>query len=51
MCDALFAGDAKVFHVIAGRKGEDARPLHGVDQVRSGRLSLGFRYLPDHPAG
>lgn len=36
---------------FAGRKGEDARPLHGVDQVRSGRLSLGFRHLPDHPTG
>lgn len=32
---------------FAGREGEDARPLHGVDQVRSGRLSLGFRFLPD----
>lgn len=36
---------------FAAREGEDARPLHGVDQVRSGRLSLGFRYLPEHPAG
>ncbi len=36
---------------FAAREGEDARPLHGVDQVRSGRLSLGFRYLPDHPVG
>jgi hypothetical protein len=36
---------------FAAREGEDARPLHGVDQVRSGRLSLGFRYLPDHPTG
>ena len=31
---------------FAARKGEEARPLHGVDQVRSGRLSLGFRHLP-----
>lgn len=36
---------------FAAREGEDARPLHGVDHVRTGRLSLGFRYLPDHPAG
>lgn len=31
---------------FAAREGEDARPLHGVDHVRSGRLSLGFRCLP-----
>lgn len=36
---------------FAAREGEDARALHGVDQIRSGRLSLGFRYLPDHPTG
>lgn len=28
---------------FAGRSGEDARPLHGVDQVAAGRLSIGFR--------
>lgn len=28
---------------FAGRFGEDARPLHGVDRVNGGRLSLGFR--------
>jgi hypothetical protein len=31
---------------FAAREGEDARPLHGVDRVGSGRLSLGFRCLP-----
>jgi hypothetical protein len=31
---------------FAGREAEDARPLHGVDRVTGGRLSLGFRYLP-----
>ena len=31
---------------FAAREGEQARPLHGVDRVLSGRLSLGFRYLP-----
>ena len=31
---------------FAARKGEDARPLHGVDHIGSGRLSLGFRCLP-----
>ena len=30
----------------AGREGEDARPLHGVDRVTGGRLSLGFRCAP-----
>ena len=35
---------------FAGRSGEDARPLHGVDRVSGGRLSLGFRTAP-HPAG
>lgn len=35
---------------FAGREGEGARPLHGVDQVTSGRLSLGFRHLPDSAA-
>jgi len=35
---------------FAGREGEGARPLHGVDQVRMGRLSLGFRHLPDGAA-
>ncbi len=30
----------------AGREGEDARPLHGVDRVSGGRLSLGFRCAP-----
>jgi len=28
---------------FAGRHDEDARPLHGVDQVKTGRLSIGFR--------
>ncbi len=28
---------------FAGRSGEDARPLHGVDSVNGGRLSLGLR--------
>ena len=28
------------------REGEDARPLHGVDNVTGGRLSLGFRTAP-----
>ena len=28
---------------FAGRYDEDARPLHGVDCVRTGRLSIGFR--------
>lgn len=32
---------------FAGRSGEDARPLHGVDQVNGGRLSLGFRTAPE----
>ena len=27
----------------AGRYDEEARPLHGVDSVRTGRLSIGFR--------
>ena len=31
---------------FAGRAGEDARPLHGVDRVTGGRLSLGFRCAP-----
>ena len=31
---------------FAGRSGEDARPLHGVDRVSGGRLSLGFRTAP-----
>jgi len=31
---------------FAGREGEQARPLHGVDRIRSGRLSLGLRFLP-----
>ena len=31
---------------FAGRSGEDARPLHGVDRVNGGRLSLGFRTAP-----
>ena len=31
---------------FAGREAEDARPLHGVDRVTGGRLSLGFRHLP-----
>ena len=35
---------------FAGRSGEGARPLHGVDRVSGGRLSLGFRTAP-HPAG
>ncbi len=29
-----------------GRNGEEARPLHGVDRVLGGRLSLGFRVAP-----
>lgn len=32
-----------------GREGEDARPLHGVDLVEDGRLSLGFRAAPEAP--
>ena len=28
---------------FAGRTGETARPLHGVDRVQGGRLSLGLR--------
>ena len=28
---------------FAGRYNEDSRPLHGVDCVRTGRLSIGFR--------
>jgi len=28
---------------FAGRYDEDSRPLHGVDCVRTGRLSIGFR--------
>ena len=28
---------------FAGRHNEDSRPLHGVDCVQSGRLSIGFR--------
>ena len=35
---------------FAGRSGEDARPLHGVDQVAGGRLSLGFRTSPQKGA-
>lgn len=31
---------------FAGREGEGARPLHGVDRVTGGRLSLGFRCGP-----
>lgn len=31
---------------FAGRQGEGARPLHGVDRVTGGRLSLGFRCGP-----
>ena len=31
---------------FAGRSGENARPLHGVDRVTGGRLSLGFRCAP-----
>lgn len=31
---------------FAEREGEQARPLHGVDRIGSGRLSLGLRYLP-----
>jgi hypothetical protein len=30
---------------FAGRTGEAARPLHGVDRVQGGRLSLGFRVI------
>ncbi|HBD51276.1 MAG TPA: hypothetical protein DC036_02165, partial [Alphaproteobacteria bacterium] len=29
-----------------GRDDESVRPLHTVDQVTEGRLSLGFRYEP-----
>jgi hypothetical protein len=29
-----------------GRDDEDVRPLHTVDQITDGRLSLGFRYEP-----
>jgi len=35
---------------FAGRSGEDARPLHGVDRVTGGRLSLGFRCRADTAA-
>ncbi|MEC8262215.1 MAG: hypothetical protein VX017_02810 [Pseudomonadota bacterium] len=35
---------------FAGREGEEARPLHGVDRVTGGRLSLGFRTAPAHPS-
>jgi len=31
---------------FAGRRGDGARPLHGVDRVTGGRLSLGFRCAP-----
>ncbi|ADE38794.1 hypothetical protein [Candidatus Puniceispirillum marinum] len=31
---------------FSNRTGEDARPLHGVDRVAQGRLSLGFRATP-----
>jgi hypothetical protein len=31
---------------FAGRQGDSARPLHGVDRVTGGRLSLGFRCQP-----
>lgn len=31
---------------FAGREGEAARPLHGVDRVTGGRLSLGLRCRP-----
>lgn len=31
---------------FAGREDETARPLHGVDQVIGGRLSIGFRCAP-----
>jgi hypothetical protein len=31
---------------FSNRDGEDARPLHGVDKVTQGRLSLGFRAAP-----
>ena len=31
---------------FSNRDGEDARPLHGVDRVEQGRLSLGFRAAP-----
>ena len=31
---------------FAGREDETARPLHGVDNVRGGRLSIGFRCAP-----
>ncbi len=34
----LFSADG-----FAGRFDEDSRPLHGVDCVRTGRLSIGFR--------
>lgn len=34
---------------FAGREGEDARPLHGVDQVTGGRLSIGLRCAPTPP--
>ena len=30
---------------FAGRTGEAARPLHGVDHVQGGRLSLGLRVI------
>jgi hypothetical protein len=29
-----------------GRDDENVRPLHTVDQITDGRLSLGFRYEP-----
>lgn len=31
---------------FAGREDETARPLHGVDSVKGGRLSIGFRCAP-----
>lgn len=31
---------------FSNRTGEDARPLHGVDRIAQGRLSLGFRATP-----
>lgn len=31
---------------FSNRDGEDARPLHGVDRVTEGRLSMGFRTAP-----
>ena len=35
---------------FAGRETAHARPLHGVDRVTGGRMSLGFRYLPPSAA-